>query len=148
MHVLETVVPGLVQRLATLSLEQRRRIIAIACDVASRGMPNLEPAVQRLLRLIKERHALSDSEVVEARMLGEAADERYFTLQEGDAERAVWLEWFYKARLLLGIAQGFGKNSWHDSGEAIYQFCNARPDPSDIVRCVESEIRALSESGG
>jgi hypothetical protein len=142
MHLLETVVPGLARRLQALPPEHRREVAVLACASASKNIRVIEPPVQRLLRLVAERHALLDSDVEEAKLLSDAADERYFGLREEGGDEVVWLDWFYKARLLRGIARAFGKESADRCADAIYEFLNTTNDPTSVIRVVEAALRA------
>ena len=145
MHILDQEAPGLSERLRPLSLRGRRRIVANACKTASETIYDLDARVQYLLKLIVSDHALSEAQVAEANSLAEAADERYFDLQAQNRPKNEWIGWFFKARLLTGIAAGFGGESWTDTADALYELSKTRDDASAIFALVDSDISAASE---
>ncbi|HEV8486393.1 MAG TPA: hypothetical protein VGV87_22810 [Blastocatellia bacterium] len=140
MHVLDQEAEGLANRLRSLTLEERRRVLAKSCLLACETIFALEPAVLDLLNSISVENAISQNQIVWATSLAHAADEEYITLRERGASEAEWLNSFAKARLLTAIAGGFSGNLWTDTADAIYELCKTRDDPSSIINLVESEI--------
>ncbi len=142
MHVLDQEAKGLAWKLRSLSLENRRHILAEAFKLASETITGLEPAVHVLLKAISDSNMLSETQVAEAKSLAETADERYLNLQEEQAPESEWLNWFSTARLLTAIAKGFGGSSWNDMADAVYELSKTRDDPSEIITFIESRIEA------
>ena len=136
-HILDQEAHGLTGKLQRLSLDQRRRILSAACQLASQTVGGVEPRFQELVKAA-ERGVLSQAQITEARLLADLADEQYFTLQNNGAAEAEWLSWFSKARLLTAIAAGFGGDSWSDTADAVYELCRIRDDPSEILNLIES----------
>ena len=142
MHVLDQEAKGLADKLRSLSLENRRRILAEASKLASESIKDLEPRAYALLKAISDNNMLSEAQVAEARSLAESADERYLALQEEQAPESEWLNWFSKARLLTAMAAGFGGSSWSDTADAVYELSKTRDDPSQIIAFTESKVEA------
>jgi len=147
MHILHQVAPGLADELKAIPIQERRRIVGKACTFVGEGLQDLGPEIQDLLTTIAAENSLSDTQVEMARTLAEAADERYFALQEQGAAEAVWTEWFYKARLLTALWNGFNGTSWSDSADAIYELSATRHAPSDLIALVRREINSGQGQG-
>jgi hypothetical protein len=140
-HVLlDEEAPGLADRLGQLQLEQRRRILAQVCRLASQTIDCLEPEDHALLGALSQDGALSGGQVAEAQRRAEAADDQYLTLQEEGAPESQWTCLFEKARLLTAISYGFRGDSADDTADAMYELSKTREDPSAIFDLVESMI--------
>jgi hypothetical protein len=143
MHILDDEAKGLAEKLQLLPFEQRKQIIARTCIAASQDIINVEPKIQNLLTTINAYNSLSKSQLEEAKLLADYADEQYFLLQEKGTTDSDWLNWFSKARLLTAIAIGFESSSWKNTADAIYELCKTTDNPSKIVSIVELEIEKL-----
>lgn len=143
MHILDQDAPGLADKLATLSLEQRRLVLAKTCRFASELIEGVEPEVSFLVEAVARELSLPEADVTRAQTLAEAADERYFTLQEVGAPESVWLPWFFKARLLTGIAIGFGDETWTNAVSSVYEFSNTTDDPRQVLYFVQTIVRDI-----
>jgi len=75
----------------------------------------------------------------------EAADDRYLTLQEQGAPAEVWEKWFSLARLLRGMAVGFGAAHSEDIADAIYEIAKSVGNSARLFEQIASEIGALPE---
>jgi len=139
MHVLlDQIAPGLGQKLELLPLAKSRRIVARACDYASRRFVGLEPPVRELLKAISTGNGLSETEAAEARALAAAADDHYFTLKDHGAPEIEWSMWFEKARLLTAVAHAGGAGGTDDVLDAVYELCFTCDNPSEILALVQS----------
>jgi hypothetical protein len=147
-HLLDREAPGLTEKLRSLSADNRRRILTKIIQVASETIVNVEPAVELLLMAIASNQSLSEMQVAESNSLAEAADEQYFTLQGRNRPENEWLPWFFKARLLSGIAAAFGGDSANDAADAVYELSKSRRDASSIFAAVESEMKAVRQTSG
>lgn len=115
MHILNNEAEGIAERLEFLTPERRRSIVADACKLAGEGLGSVEPEIQDILTTVYETHSLSESQIEEAGSLADAADDRYFTLQEEGMPEGVRVGWFSKARLLGALATGFEGTSWEST---------------------------------
>jgi hypothetical protein len=141
MHILDQVAPALAGQLAPLPLSQRRRIVAKACALVSTSLHDLEPEIRELLAIAAAENSLTVTQVETARTLGDAADERYFDLQEQGAAQAEWIEWFFKARLLTALCNGLGEPSWTGTADALYELSVIVDDRSELITLVRREMR-------
>jgi hypothetical protein len=89
-------------------------------------------------------NTLSHREIAQARSLADLADEKYFTLKDEGAGHDTWYSWFCKARLLSGIAIGFGEDTSSSTTQALYELICSQEDPANMVSCVRSEIGETS----
>jgi hypothetical protein len=135
--------PGLAKKLASLSFEARRSILAGACLIAGEYVVDLEPAVRGLLDSLKTNRLLSEDEVAKAVSLAEGADAKYLELHAQGADKDRVLNSFSQARLLTAMSIGFGGTSPRDSADAVYELCKTCDDPSAIVRSIESDIDSM-----
>jgi hypothetical protein len=85
----------------------------------------LDAKTRALLDKMRSGGELSPHEALSAMRLSEAADDRYLTLQEQGAPAEVWEKWFSLARLLRGIAVGFGAAHREDIADAIYEIAKS-----------------------
>jgi hypothetical protein len=145
MNMLDQVIPGLTNTLRTLPLEQWRHVVAKASESLSRSIDGLEPAVRAWLASAVAQNALSAEQVAEARAYAEAADDRYFTLQEQGADQLEWRNWFAKARLATALADAFGGTQWDNAADALYELCFVDEDKSAAIALIESAFRGIKE---
>src|SRR5580658_2052870 len=130
MTILDQEAPGLSQQLRELSSDQRRLVIVKACRSVSRSIKSLEAAFEVLLSAAAANNALSPAQIAEVRDYADAADERYFELEEQGADSGVWREWFAKARLATALADAFDGTSWEAAADAVYELCFVEEDKS------------------
>src|SRR5581483_10355845 len=142
MHILDQQAPGVARRLRSLSVDQRRRIVARACELVSQSIGDLDRPLRELLGTIRSECALSAGDVEEARSLAEQADESYFSLKEEGAEESLWMRCFARARLLTGIAFAFGGENWKDAADGLYELFACREDATELLELVQFELDA------
>jgi hypothetical protein len=70
--------------------------------------------------------------------MAEAADDKYFGLQERDLEAAGRA--FSEARLLFAIAIGSGAKSASESADAVYELSKVLDDSTVVSTVMEAEI--------
>ncbi|HEV8379259.1 MAG TPA: hypothetical protein VGP99_10445 [Tepidisphaeraceae bacterium] len=148
MHILDQDSPGLATKIEALPLSQRRNLVAVGLRVAMQPFGNLEPSISSLVQTAIENKALSEAQVAEARLLEEWADDKYFSLRADGVAEAIWLEWYYKSRLVAGVVSGFGGTSWSETADALYELCLTRDDPSDILEAVWSVVESAGAPSG
>lgn len=143
MHILDTKAPGLADELRPLPIDQRRLILASACNFVSTQIGNLDFVVRDILSEGSKNLALTNEQISLASSLAERADDRYLTLQQAGAADAEWWHWFAEGRLLTALAMGFGGDDWTDTADAIYELCCSLKDPSELIALIRSRIREL-----
>jgi hypothetical protein len=143
-HVLDRDAPGLAIRLRALKPESQRTVLVKAALFAAQTIPGLDPNTQTVLDEMRFRGELSPQELVFAMHLSEAADDRYLTLQEQGAPVEAWGKWFSQARLLRGIAVGFGAAPKEDIADAIYEIVKSVDNPAVLFGQLASEIGSSS----
>jgi hypothetical protein len=146
MHILDTEVNGITDKLQLLTVEKRRRIIADACQFASKEIENLEPSMQVILDYFANKGSLSVLQLSEVRILADEADEAYFSLMEGGKEENEYLSWFSKARLLTAILSEFNDSSWIGSADAIYELSKTSDDSTNIIAFIKNELDLVLKS--
>lgn len=147
MHaLLDQEAPGLADRLRPLSSKTRRNILAEACILVGETLGDLEEAVQLLLDTLRSHKDLSGEQIASAASLTEAADNRYFQLQEQNVPESEWLHWFHKARLLEAMSIGFGEPTPEDTADAVYVLCKTCDDPSKLIKSIEANIDSQSRA--
>jgi hypothetical protein len=142
-HVLDQDAPGLASRLTALKPENQRKVLVKAALFAAESITKLDAKTQTALDDMRFRGELSPQEAIFAMHLSEAADERYLTLQEQGAPADVWGNWFSQARLLRGIAVGFGAAPKEDIADAIYEIAKSIDNPAGLFQHIASEMRTL-----
>jgi hypothetical protein len=141
--LLDQEAPGLAKKLASLSLEARRNILARACLIAGEYLIDLKPAVRDLLNNLKTNRLLSEDEVAQAVSLAEAADAKYLELLAERADKNRALKFFSEARLLMAVSTGLRGTSPQDCADAVYELCKTCDDPSALIRSIESDIDSM-----
>jgi hypothetical protein len=145
MHILDQKAKGLADELQHLSLEQRRLLLASAVGFVSRNLADADVAGRDIVNEVLKKRTLSEEQVRKAKSLADKADDHYLVLQQEGAPEAEWSRWFSQARLLAGIAAGFGGEAWADTADAIYELCCSLQNPSELIALIQSQIRDLSD---
>jgi hypothetical protein len=145
-HLLDQKAKGLADELQHLSLEQRRLLLASAVGFAGKNLADDDFAVRDIVSEVLKKRTLSEEQVREAKSLAEEADNHYFRLQEEGAPEAEWIRRFSQARLLTGIAAGFGGDDWTKTAHAMYELFSSLKDPSELIALVRSQIKDLHAS--
>lgn len=142
MNMLDCEAPGLCRMLQALPAEKRRRALARVALAVSQRIRELEPrAIEILSHAIKE-NSLPSQMMTEMKAYAEAADEHYFIEKERGTARAIWSNWFAKARLATALLNLFGANSWESAADAGYELCFTSDDKEFSVSVLRSEIDA------
>lgn len=145
-HVLDEDAPGLAGRLRALNPERRRKVLVKTALFAAQGIPELDAKTAALLDDLRFRGELSAHEAAFAMHLSEAADDRYLTLQGQGAPAGEWGQWFSLARLLRGIAVGFGAAPKEDIADGIYEIAKSLDNPASLFEQIASEISSSPET--
>ena len=139
-HVLDQDAPGLAGRLRALSSENQRKVVVKASLFAAHRVPSLDANAQMLLDKMRSSGEISPQEALTAMVLSQAADESYFKLQVEGAPRAVCQKSFSLARLLRGIAIGFGASPNEDIADAIYEIAKSLDNSASLLEDIASEM--------
>lgn len=139
-HVLDQDAPGLAGRLRALRSESQHKVVVKAALFAAHRMSELDANTEELLNKLRISGEMSRQEAVSAMVLSEAADDRYFKLQEEGAPAGVWQESFSLARLLRGIAVGFGASPREDIADAIYEIAKSLDNSTSLFEDIASTI--------
>ncbi len=107
-HVLDQDAPGLAGQLRALKSENRRKIVVKASLFAAHRVSDLDANTEALLDKMRSSGGISHQEAVSLMVLSEAADNQYLQLREQGAPAKIWGKAYSQARLLRGIAVGFG----------------------------------------
>lgn len=144
-HVLDQDAPGLAARLRALSSESQHKVVVKAALFAAHRMSELDANTGVLLDKMRSRGELSPQDAVTAMVLSEEADDRYFTIQMEGAPAAVWQKSFSLARLLRGIAVGFGALPQEDIADAIYEIAKSLDNSASLLQDIASTIGPSAE---
>jgi hypothetical protein len=144
-HVLDQDAPGLAGRLRALSSESQHKVVVKAALFAAQRMSELDATTEVLLDKMRSSGELSPQEAVSAMVLSEAADDRYFRLREQGAPAGVWQKSFSLARLLRGIAVGFGVSPQEGIADAIYEIAKALDNSTSLFEDIASTIGRSAE---
>lgn len=139
-HVLDQDAPGLAGQLRALKPENQRKIVVKASLFAAHGISDLDANTEALLGKMRSSGEISPQEAASAMVLSEAADNRYFKLQEQGAPAEVWGKSYSLARLLRGIAVGFGAAPNEDVADAIYEIAKSIDNSASLFEHIASEI--------
>jgi len=142
MNIFDQKIPGISNQFRDLPLEKRRAVTAKACELVSRSIDDLEPALHELLKSAVHKNMLSHQQVEDALRYAAAADKQYFRLKEQGADKFTWRNWFAKARLATALADGFGSTTSDKAVAAIYELCFVEEDESAVVELVQSELKS------
>lgn len=138
MHLLDQDLPGVAQRLETLTPEARARLLAAACRFMAAELREQDFQVAALLDELSGGKGAGGQ--ARAARLAEEADGKYFDLQEAGAEEREWMRWFSRARLLSGIATSFAAVTASDAADALYELAHVVDDPSSLLAFVEGKL--------
>jgi hypothetical protein len=144
-HVLDQDAPGLASQLRTLKSDNQRKIVVKASLFAAHGMADLDARTEALLGKMRSSGEISPQEAVSLMVLSEAADKQYFKLREQGAPAAVWGKSYSQARLLRGIAVGFGAAPKEDIADAIYEIAKSVDNSASLFEHIASEISPSPE---
>ena len=149
-HILDQEAAGISRRLRELSSQSQRAIASKAAIWAAGRLSNLEDAEISVIQALESSGDLSLDEAKVLMNSAEAADEKYFELQAQGAHRWEWEEYFFKARLLRGLAVAFGSPNLpqEDIADAIYEMCHSMDSPRDFLSYIESLITTMRFSSG
>jgi hypothetical protein len=139
-HVLDQDAPGLAGQLRALKSENRRKIVVKASLFAAHGVSDLDANTEALLDKMRSSGEISPEEAVSLMVLSEAADNQYFKLREQGAPTEVWGKVYSQARLLRGIAVGFGAAPKEDVADAIYEIAKSVDNSACLFEQIVSEI--------
>ena len=145
MHILDTVVSGLTQRLERLTSGQRHRLFGIVCATASELIHDIEPELLQLVKNCYEGATFSNLGIDEAGRIAKWADKRYFDLKEKGVDQLVWENWFKKARLATAIHAAFDQDSWENSADGLYELSVIFDDDSEFLKAFEKGIEAAHQ---
>jgi hypothetical protein len=140
MHILDQEAPGLAERLRALEpANQRAVLVRVALFTAAR-LSGPGTGTSLLLEALRSHGELSAAETKSAMSLSELADEKYFQLQEKG--RAECEKSFFEARLLRGMAVGFGASAQGDIADAVYELAKATDDSAETIKFIESGLNS------
>jgi hypothetical protein len=129
--------------LRALTPESQRKVLVRAALFAAQSISELDAETRALLDKMPSGGELSAQEALSAMRLSEAADDRYLALREQGVPAEVWEKWFSLARLLRGIAVGFGAARREDIADAIYEIAKSVDNSARLFEHIASEIGAL-----
>jgi hypothetical protein len=144
MHILDQEAPGLAKRLGTLAPATQRAILGRASLFTAAKMPDLSTGTSLLLDALRSEGELSNEQAKAALSLSEMADDKYLELQEKGVSDAECGKVFSEARLLRGIAVGFGASAQEDIADAVYELTKALDNPTETIRSIESELKSIT----
>jgi hypothetical protein len=143
MHVLDTVEPGLTEKLKSLSLEKQRQLFGIVAEVASRFVQDIEPELAQIVSACSQGKELEKSQIEAVRLSAKWADERYFDLKLRGVDESVWLNWFGKARLATALSSASSGSSWNSFADALYELSAIFHSTSDFASTISQGIEAV-----
>jgi hypothetical protein len=141
-HILDQDAPGLAQRLRAVRPELQHRIVTRASLVTAEKLAGLHKTTSEVLAELQSQGKLSSERAKSVMALSEAADDKYFDLQGQGAPEQEWGRLFSEARLLRGIAVGFGASPQEDIADAVYELIKAQDNPAATLQAIESELAA------
>lgn len=139
-HILDQEAPGLAKRLRAVPPALQHRIVTRVSLVTAQKLANLQKTTSDVLDELRSQGKLSSERAKSVMALSEAADDEYFDLQEQGAPEEEWSRRFSEARLLRGIAVGFGASPQEDIADAVYELIKALDDPAATLQSIESEL--------
>jgi hypothetical protein len=143
-HILDQDLPGLTRKVRALSGERQRQILIRAAKFAAEKAGDLDPQLLSVLHRLEAGWMPSIEEAKSIMTMADATDDRYFELLNSGLTEEQWGKDFSSARLLRGIAVGFGASSREDIVDAIYEIVKSLRDPSDLLSLVTSELELPS----
>lgn len=139
MHMLDKLDSGIVDRLKSLTPDQRRCVLATACNSSSELIAGLEPEIKLIIVSFYQTSEITQSQITAVVSFLSWADQRYLDLRDRGVDQDIWMNWFLKARLAAAIAAGHSGSAWKDTADAIYELTVMRSDPSEFLRQIKSD---------
>ncbi|TSD79706.1 hypothetical protein FFI16_025840 [Pseudomonas sp. KBS0710] len=144
---LEMVEKSLAEKLKSVSEEQRRSAVKLACELAFQACPVEAPIVVESLRQLRSGNKLTTDQVSELEALAAQLDEKYFDLQdsldEGQDLNVEGLQLFSQARAVSALSLAGGEESIMAAAEAIYEASSAVDDGTQIFKAILSDWSRL-----
>jgi len=146
---LETLEPGLADRLQRASATTQRRAALAACDFAV-GQSKIEhPLVKEVLEKLRAGNALESKERAELEALVLRLDEEYLDLQEAAENGRVttndYLRVFRQARAAASILSAFHDNPIQASHEAVYEAAAITDEPAQLFARIDEVLLKVVE---
>jgi polyhydroxyalkanoate synthesis regulator phasin len=139
-HILDQDAPGLAKRLRAIGPELQQRIVTRASLVTAKKLVSLHKTTSEVLDELQLKGKLSPERAKSVMNLSEKADDEYFDLKEQGVPEEEWNRLFSEARLLRGIAVGFGASPQEDIADAVYELIKALDNPAATLQLIESEL--------
>lgn len=139
-HILDQKAPGLAARLRSLPPNHQRKLLAAGALFTAEKLGDLSKATSEVLDELRAERELWRGWAKFVLGLSEMADDRYLLLRQQGYPEDQWTRLFSEARLLRGIAVGFGVSPGDDIADAFYELIKAVDDPRETPRLIESEL--------
>lgn len=143
MHPLDTVEPGLTEKLKSLSIGEQRQLFGMVAEAASRFVHDIEPELAQIVSACGQGKALERSQVEEVRRVAKWADERYFELKQRGVDESVWMNWFGKARLATALGNASSQCSGDELADAFYELSAIFQSTSDFASIMSQGIKLV-----
>jgi len=130
-----------------LPLAERERLVARATLHLSAEIDSFNNAELALLKRLRDNGRLSTDEASHAKQLAEAADNRYFELNQAGASAEQSLPDFTKARIFAGLALGcFSAGRRPNAAEAFRELSSAAKDPAELLAYTQAELARMTSA--
>lgn len=145
MNRLETLAPGLAERLRQASSDKQRAAALAACEFAIDKANLQHVGIQEACKTLRKGDSLSSSQQSEVETLVANLDNEYFDLQdaaeEGRATTEEYMRKFVQARAVSALLFASKSDPLEASTEAVYEAAIVVEDREPLFSAVESALR-------